>query len=239
MRKMLSNKIHRATVTHADVDYEGSITLPPQLLEAARLVPYQAVSIWNVTNGHRFETYTILGTTAHEIAINAPGLAVYLRGYRVISSSSARSATCPKKSSTATRHSWCSSTPKTRSAKSAPNRQARSGTNPARPPTVKAARAMLFDYQPLLQVQRDLYAMPCGMARFREYLRTMIDSTKQDLKLPLVAMNPMGQEHLPMSLGIIFANGCRSNRRRGDGESGRTVATPRASTKCASSSVMI
>ena len=78
MRKMLSSKIHRATVTHADVDYEGSITLPPQLLEAARLVPYQAVSIWNVTNGHRFETYTIRGTTAHEIAIN--GAAAHLAG---------------------------------------------------------------------------------------------------------------------------------------------------------------
>jgi aspartate 1-decarboxylase len=75
---MLQSKIHRATVTHADVHYEGSITLPPHLLEAAGLVPYQAVSVWNVTNGHRFETYAIRGLPGGDVAIN--GAAAHLAG---------------------------------------------------------------------------------------------------------------------------------------------------------------
>ncbi|MBX7143424.1 MAG: aspartate 1-decarboxylase [Oligoflexia bacterium] len=60
-RKMMRAKIHRATVTHADVHYEGSVTIPPELLEATAIMPYEAVCIWNVTNGARFETYAIEG----------------------------------------------------------------------------------------------------------------------------------------------------------------------------------
>ena len=56
---------------------------------------------------------------------------------------------------------------------------------------------MLLEYVPLLQVQRDLYAMPRGGERFRAYLRTMIDPHTRDLRLPLVNMNPMGKEHVP------------------------------------------
>lgn len=58
---MLKSKIHRARVTHADLNYEGSITLSPLLLEAADLLPAEAVWVWNVTAGTRFETYTIEG----------------------------------------------------------------------------------------------------------------------------------------------------------------------------------
>lgn len=76
MRKMLQSKIHRATVTHADVNYEGSISLPPHLLEAAGILPYQAVNVWNVTNGNRFETYAIRGLPGGDIAIN--GAAAHL-----------------------------------------------------------------------------------------------------------------------------------------------------------------
>ena len=75
---MLYSKIHRATVTHADVNYEGSVTLPPHLLEAAGLAPYQAVAVWNVTTGSRFETYAILGRAGGDIAIN--GAAAHLAG---------------------------------------------------------------------------------------------------------------------------------------------------------------
>jgi hypothetical protein len=50
---------------------------------------------------------------------------------------------------------------------------------------------------PLLHIQRDLYAMPRGMERFREYIKTMTDPDTGDLALPLVAMNPMGKEHVP------------------------------------------
>lgn len=60
-RKMMRAKIHRATVTHADVHYEGSVTIPPELLEATGIAPYEAVCVWNVTNGARFETYAIEG----------------------------------------------------------------------------------------------------------------------------------------------------------------------------------
>ncbi|NCT57195.1 MAG: aspartate 1-decarboxylase [Legionella sp.] len=60
-RRMLKSKIHRARVTHADLNYEGSITLSPELLDAADLLPNEAVHIWNITAGTRFETYTIEG----------------------------------------------------------------------------------------------------------------------------------------------------------------------------------
>ena len=60
-RKMLRAKIHRATVTQADVDYEGSITIDRRLMEAADLRSNEAVCVWNVTNGNRFETYAVEG----------------------------------------------------------------------------------------------------------------------------------------------------------------------------------
>ncbi len=58
---MLKSKIHRAFVTEADLEYEGSLTLDPVLMDAADLLPYEKVSIFNVTNGHRFFTYVIEG----------------------------------------------------------------------------------------------------------------------------------------------------------------------------------
>ena len=60
-RSMLKSKIHRARVTHADVSYEGSITLDSNLLEAADILPYEEVHIWNVTRGTRLRTYAIAG----------------------------------------------------------------------------------------------------------------------------------------------------------------------------------
>ena len=60
-RKMLKSKIHRATVTGADLHYEGSITIDKDLLEAADIIPYEAVCIWDVDNGNRFETYASEG----------------------------------------------------------------------------------------------------------------------------------------------------------------------------------
>ncbi len=60
-RKLLAAKIHRATVTGADVDYEGSVTIPPELLEAAGIHPYESIHIWNTTRGTRLETYAIAG----------------------------------------------------------------------------------------------------------------------------------------------------------------------------------
>jgi aspartate 1-decarboxylase len=76
-RKFLRSKIHRATVTQADVDYEGSLTLPPALLRAADILPFEAVQVWNVTRGTRLETYAIEGVEgSHDICVN--GAAAHL-----------------------------------------------------------------------------------------------------------------------------------------------------------------
>ncbi len=61
MRTMLRGKIHRATVTGADLHYEGSVTIDTDLLERADILPYEQVDIWNVTNGERFTTYALAG----------------------------------------------------------------------------------------------------------------------------------------------------------------------------------
>ena len=91
-RKMLSAKIHRATVTGADVNYEGSVTIPPELLEAAEIHPYESVHIWNVTRGTRLETYAIAGLHgSNDICANGaaahliqPGDQVILAAYTLV-----------------------------------------------------------------------------------------------------------------------------------------------------------
>jgi aspartate 1-decarboxylase len=68
---MLKSKIHRATVTGADVDYEGSITVDKELMGVAKLVEYEKVDIYNITNGQRFSTYVIKGEQGKgEICLN-------------------------------------------------------------------------------------------------------------------------------------------------------------------------
>lgn len=76
-RKMLKSKIHRACVTEADLEYEGSITISPELLKAANILPYEAVAVWNVTAGTRFETYAITGEPG-STAICVNGAAAHL-----------------------------------------------------------------------------------------------------------------------------------------------------------------
>lgn len=76
-RRMLKSKIHRAYVTQADLNYEGSITIAPELLAASNILPYEAVNIWNVTAGTRFETYAIEGAPGScDICVN--GAAAHL-----------------------------------------------------------------------------------------------------------------------------------------------------------------
>ena len=58
-RKLLKSKIHRATITRSDLNYEGSIAIDEDLLEAADIQAFQAVHIWNVTNGSRLQTYVL------------------------------------------------------------------------------------------------------------------------------------------------------------------------------------
>jgi aspartate 1-decarboxylase len=60
-RKMLRGKIHRATITEANLHYQGSVTIDADLMEAADLIEFEQVEVWNITNGNRFSTYTILG----------------------------------------------------------------------------------------------------------------------------------------------------------------------------------
>lgn len=60
-RTMLQSKIHRATVTGADLDYEGSVTIDGLLLEASDILPGQQVHVWNVTRGTRIVTYALTG----------------------------------------------------------------------------------------------------------------------------------------------------------------------------------
>lgn len=70
-RTLLKSKIHRATVTQADLDYVGSVTIDPDLLEAADILVHERVEVYNITTGDRFATYAIPGDRgAGEICIN-------------------------------------------------------------------------------------------------------------------------------------------------------------------------
>jgi aspartate 1-decarboxylase len=60
-RHMLKSKIHRATITEADLNYEGSLTIDKNLLDAVDLHPYEQVMVYNINNGERFDTYAIEG----------------------------------------------------------------------------------------------------------------------------------------------------------------------------------
>ncbi len=60
-RSMLKSKIHRATVTDANVDYEGSLTIDALLLQAADILPFEEIHVWNVTRGSRLRTYALVG----------------------------------------------------------------------------------------------------------------------------------------------------------------------------------
>jgi aspartate 1-decarboxylase len=60
-RTMFKSKLHRATVTHADLAYDGSVTIDGTLMHAANILPYELVRIWNVANGSRIETYALPG----------------------------------------------------------------------------------------------------------------------------------------------------------------------------------
>jgi aspartate 1-decarboxylase len=77
IRTMLKSKIHRATVTEANVEYEGSVTIDRNLLEAADILPYERVEIYDCTNGNRLNTYAIEGEPGSgEICVN--GAAAHL-----------------------------------------------------------------------------------------------------------------------------------------------------------------
>ncbi len=80
---LLKCKIHRATVTEADLNYEGSISIDPKLVEAAGLREFEKVEIYNCNNGNRFATYVILGKDG-EICLNGAAARMVHRGDLVI-----------------------------------------------------------------------------------------------------------------------------------------------------------
>lgn len=80
---MLKCKIHRATVTHADLEYEGSISIDPQLIQTAGLLVHEKVDIYNCNNGARFSTYVIEGKKG-EICLNGAAARHVQRGDLVI-----------------------------------------------------------------------------------------------------------------------------------------------------------
>ena len=85
LRRMLRSKIHRATVTRIDLEYEGSITVDVALMEAVGLLPYEAVWVWNIHNGERFETYVLAGGKGSgEVCLNGAAARKALPGDLVI-----------------------------------------------------------------------------------------------------------------------------------------------------------
>src|SRR5260221_10786282 len=88
-RTMCKGKIHRATVTQANLNYVGSITIDVDLLEAADIYPYEKVQVVNINNGSRLETYTIAGARGSGVIclngaaarLNAPGDLVIIISY--------------------------------------------------------------------------------------------------------------------------------------------------------------
>ncbi len=84
-RTMLKSKIHRATVTDCDLHYVGSITVDPDLLEAADIHEHEQVAIVDVDNGARFETYTIAGERGSgEMKVNGAAARLVHRGDTII-----------------------------------------------------------------------------------------------------------------------------------------------------------
>lgn len=98
MRTVLKSKIHRATVTQADLHYEGSITVDPALLEAADILPFEQVHVLDVNNGNRLTTYAIEGERdSGQICINGaaahlvdPGDIVIILTYKSATDAEAR-----------------------------------------------------------------------------------------------------------------------------------------------------
>ena len=92
LRTVMNSKIHRATVTEADIDYIGSITIDEDLVKAAKINEWEKIEVLNLTNGSRLETYVILGEKGSgEICINGaaahlvnPGDLVILVTYKMV-----------------------------------------------------------------------------------------------------------------------------------------------------------
>ena len=84
-RRMLKAKIHRATVTETNLEYEGSLTIDGDLLEAADILPFEEIHVWDVTNGSRLTTYAMEGERGSGVVcVNGAGAHMIRRGDLVI-----------------------------------------------------------------------------------------------------------------------------------------------------------
>jgi aspartate 1-decarboxylase len=84
-RVMMKSKIHRLTVTESNLDYEGSVTIDEELLEAADILPNEQVHVWNVTNGNRLITYALVGKSGSgTVCVNGAGAHLIKPGDLVI-----------------------------------------------------------------------------------------------------------------------------------------------------------
>jgi len=84
-REMLRAKVHRPTVTQTNVNYEGSLTLDAALMNAAGMVPYERIDVYNCENGERFSTYLITGRAGSgEVCVNGAAARLASPGDRVI-----------------------------------------------------------------------------------------------------------------------------------------------------------
>ena len=84
-RYMFKSKIHRACVTQAELHYEGSLTIDEDLMDAADLLPYEKVSVVNINNGERFETYVITGKRGSKVmCLNGAAARKAMIGDRII-----------------------------------------------------------------------------------------------------------------------------------------------------------
>lgn len=82
---MMKSKIHRATITEADLHYVGSLTLDPDLMEAASMHPFERVQVLNLSNGARFETYVIEGKRgSRTVCLNGPAARLGHKGDLII-----------------------------------------------------------------------------------------------------------------------------------------------------------
>lgn len=85
LRCFLRSKIHMATVTESNLAYEGSITIDPELMDMAGILPYEQVMISNLNNGERFETYVISGRRgSREFCLNGPTARKGMVGDKII-----------------------------------------------------------------------------------------------------------------------------------------------------------
>ncbi|MDP9189322.1 MAG: aspartate 1-decarboxylase [Actinomycetota bacterium] len=85
LRQMLKSKVHRATITACDVDYVGSITLDPELMRQADMLPNEQVHVWDIDNGSRFVTYAIEGKPGSgAVKVNGAAALLVREGDKVI-----------------------------------------------------------------------------------------------------------------------------------------------------------